>query len=104
MTTEIYGASDDLIEFGGDIHGEVSHIAGEDDRGTMIICSDNTLLNVKYGKDGRGIWTIILLRKGSLFESIDQCDDEDAERYSDTARFKDGLKWAYAAHEWESVR
>ena len=43
------------------------------------------------------------MNKGSLFERIDPCNDENASPYSDIAYFKDGLKWGYAATEWERI-
>ena len=99
MATEIYGASDDLIEFDGDVHGEVP---GGDDP-TLLMCSDGTFLTIKYGKEHLAIWSITLLREGSLFERIDLCLDGDADRYSDTAHFADGLEWAYSASKWKVV-
>jgi hypothetical protein len=105
MSTEIYGRSDDLVEFDGDVNGEVGCYATDDnDRGLLVVVSDGTLLEVKYGKQGRAIWAVTLVRKGSKFQRIDQCDDENAGRYSDVAVFDDGLKWAYAAREWEPVK
>jgi hypothetical protein len=108
MTTKIYGASDNLIEIESDskqgVGGEVSYYGTEDsDKGVLIICSDGTLLGVKYGKGGMGIWAVTLLNTGNLFEKIEPCTDEDAGIYSDVAYFKDGLKWAYAAKEWERM-
>lgn len=106
MATKIYGASDDLIEFEGDVHGEVGSY-GTDDReqGVLVICSDGTLLEVKYGKNGEGIWEVKQIKKGALLEKIDQCDDSEADPYSDVAHFKDGLKWAYACKgDWEKVK
>ena len=105
MPTRIYGASDDLIEFEGDVIGEVGGFARDDDeQGVLIVCSDGTILETKYGKGGMGIWEIKLLSKGSLFLRIEFCLDEDAEIYSDQAFFADGLKWAYAAEKWERVK
>ena len=106
MATEIYGRSDDLIEFQGDIVGEVGcyHGASNYENGVLVICSDGTLLEVKYGKGGRGIWQVTKLHEGTLFAGVEACEDEDADRYSDTARFRDGLKWAYAATKWGAVK
>jgi len=59
---------------------------------------------VKYGKNDAAIWGVVAIHKGALFDRIDTCEDEDAKRYSDTAHFRDGLKWAFAAKEWERVR
>jgi len=108
MATKIYGASDDLIEIESDrkqdVTGEIS-CYGTDDRekGVLIICSDQTLLEVKYGKADMGIWQVNLLNQGTLFINIDLCTDEDGDIYSDIAYFKDGLKWAYGAKEWERI-
>ena len=45
MATKIYGASDDLIEFAGDVTGEVGHFGTDNnEHGDLIICSDGTLL------------------------------------------------------------
>lgn len=102
MATEIYGASDDLIEFEGDFNGEVGfYSSGHDDKPALVMMSDGTLLSVQYNDEG--VWKITLVKKGSLFVRIDQCDDPEADRHSDTAHFKAGVKWAYAAKDWEKV-
>jgi hypothetical protein len=99
MATKVYGASDDLIEIEGDYRGEASHYS--DDESALLVMSDGTLLSALYGE--RGIWEIKLVRKGTLLDRIDQCDDEDADPHSDVAHFKDGIKWAYVAKEWSKV-
>lgn len=99
--TDIYGASDDLIEFSGDVSGEVGHSS---DEAALIVCSDGTLLTASYGKGDKGIWTIALLEKGRLFNRIDMCVDEHAEIHSDVAYFHPGLKWAYVAKKWERAQ
>lgn len=106
MATEIYGASDDLVEVDGDVRGEVGSFGtDDDDQGVLLMCSDGTVLEAKYGKDDKALWGVRLIEKGILFGRIDLCVDEDAKRHSDTARFKDGLKWVYAAKGgWERVR
>lgn len=104
MSTKIYGVSDDLIEFEGDVRGEVDcYGTDEKEHGVLIVCSDGTLLEVKYGKGGQAIWGVMLVTPGGLFTTIEHCTDEDANPHSDVAAFKDGLKWAYAATEWELV-
>lgn len=91
MTT-VYGASDDLIEFKGDVRGEVDHYS---DRAVKVTMSDGTELLVKYGKpDHGGVWWIRLKSAGPLFDRIDECFDEDAAIYSDVAHFRDGLTGA----------
>ena len=104
MTTRIYGSSDDLIEFDGDFRGEVGcYGTDERERGVLVVVDDGTLLEVKYGKGGAGIWGVSLLKRGGLFDRIDQCDDEEADPYSDVAWFRDGVKKAWAAKEREPV-
>jgi hypothetical protein len=106
MSTRVYGCSDDLIEFEGDVHGEVgNYCSDDDDPGALIAFSDGTLLAVRYGKPGNlAIWAISVIRKGDLFERIEECADEDATPYSDQAYFRAGLQWAYAATRWERVK
>jgi hypothetical protein len=102
--TKVYGASDDLVEFEGEFSGEVGCF-GTDDReqGVLVVVSDGTILEVKYGKGGAGIWEVKLMKAGGLFERIDPCTDEEDDPHSDAAIFRDGVKWAYAAKEWERV-
>ena len=103
--TKVYGASDDMIEFDGEVRGEVG-CYGTDDRehGVLVMFSDATVVEVKYGKNDAGIWEIKVLRKGALFDRIELCDDEDADPYSDVLYLKPGIKWAYAAtKDWEKV-
>lgn len=102
--TKIYGASDDLIEFEGDVSGEVGCYGTDDGKGVMVICSDGTILEVKYGKMDLGIWGIVAHKKGDLFDRIESCEDEDAQPHSDVVFFKTGLKSAYAATQWERVK
>lgn len=101
MTTKVYGASDDLIEFEGDVTGEADHYSDTDE--ALAICSDGTVLSLRYGKGGAGIWAITLVRKGHCFACIDLCDDEDAAVYSDMAYFREGLEWAYVARDWTGI-
>lgn len=91
--TMIYGASDDLIEFDGDVHGEVGGGADTEEEADLVACSDGTMLKVWYGDEG--IWRIRLLHSGTLLDRIDQCSDSDAKPHSDQAYFKPGLKCCY---------
>lgn len=101
--TKVYGASDDLVEFEGDVDGEVGGYGAED--GILVALSDGSLLTVKYGKphDG-GLWGISVVRKGDLFDRVEECTEETDAGHSDVAHFKKGLKWAYATTNWEKVR
>jgi len=100
MATKIYGASDDLLEIEGDV-GEEYGCYGTDDEhvteGLLVACSDGTVLTVKYGKGGMGVWGIVMHIKGHLFDRIDECNNPDADVYSDVAHFGDGLKWVRVA-------
>lgn len=63
--TIVYGSSDDLIEVeGGKCAGEVG-CYGTDNRehGVLLVFSDGTLLEVKYGKNDEGIWEVKLVKK-----------------------------------------
>ncbi len=103
--TKVYGASDDLIEFEGGIVGEVGCYGTDEDRhpGVLVVFSDGTVISVKYGKPGIAVWAITVLREGDCFESLETTVDEDADPYSDVARFGPGLKWAHAAKDWSRV-
>jgi hypothetical protein len=107
MSTRIYGASDDLIEFDGDVSGEVGCYSSREDkdRPALVICSDGTILTAIYGDaDNGGIWKFTVKHQGSLFDRMVICEDEDAEPHSDEALFHVGLKWAYVAKDWERAR
>ena len=98
MPTEVYGASDDLVEFDGDVYGEF----GCYDSSPLIVFSDGTVMVMRYGDSG--IWKADVFSEGKLFDRVDVCTDPDAKRYSDTVHFRDGLKWAYATSEFEKVK
>lgn len=103
--TKVYGTSDDLIEFEGEFTGEIGcYGTDEKEQGVLIFFNDNTILEIKYGKSGSGIWGITVVRKGSCFDRIEICCDEDVKPYSDIVYLKEGIKWAYAATEWERVK
>jgi hypothetical protein len=105
--TKIYGQSDDLIEFDGDVSGEVGYHGRYDSDaedgtigGDVILCSDGTLLRIVYGKPGKrngSIWGITVLHAGPLFERLEVCTDPAATPHSDVAHFKPGLKTAWVA-------
>lgn len=89
MTTKIYGCSDDLVEFRGDIEDEIGAYMAQ---GKGLLLSDGTVLECSYPKTpDLGVWGFKLVRTGRLFDRIEECNDEDAEVYSDVVYFKDGL-------------
>lgn len=89
MATKIYGCSDDLIEIRGDIDDEIGAYMAQ---GKGLLLSDGTVLECSYPKAPRlGVWGFNVLHAGSLLDRIEECNDEDAEVYSDVVYFKDGL-------------
>jgi len=106
MSTKVYGHSDDCVEVEGDVDGEVAYPrkTTQTYQGVLLAFSDGTFLEVKYHKAGIAVWGITVVKKGSLFDHIDYCTDEDDVNPSDVAYFKDGLQWAYAAWDWDRVK
>lgn len=99
--TRIYGASDDLIEIDGDVRGETDG----GDEPTTLMCSDGTVLVVRYGKpDLGGVWAVEVKEKGSLFDRLEICTDEEGNPYSDQAFFKEGIKWVRRGDTGEKVK
>lgn len=108
MGTRVYGASDDLLEFEGDLSGEVGCYGtdNDEDLGVLVAFSDGTVLSARYGKNGLALWGLSVFRKGDMFLRVDLCDDadEDADVYSDVVHFKDGKLKAWAGKNAEVVR
>lgn len=103
MTTKIYGDCDDLVEFEGDVYGEVTIYDAPAEKPALIFCSDGTLLEIHFANHGDSIWRIRALSSGSLLEEIEHCTDQDADPHSDIAHFANGLTWAYVAKDWEEA-
>lgn len=101
MPTQVFGHSDDLIEFRGDIYEEEPAAMGQP---TLLVFSDGTILSIVYGKSDLAVWAITTLVKGPLLNKIEVCLDEDADRYSDTAYFDDGLTWVKTANKWRHIK
>lgn len=102
MTTRIYGCSDDLIEFEGDITGEVGAY-GTKEKPVLLVVDDGTILRAAYGKPAGGVWHLELVRAGWLFDRIEVCTSE-ADSYSNVAYLRDGAKLAFACKQWERVQ
>lgn len=77
---KIYGESDDLIEIEGDKNFDE---IGCFDQTTTIWFSDNTVIEVNFGKDGKGIWEIKEIQGGHAPRKLIPCYDEYADIYSD---------------------
>ncbi len=101
--TRVFGQSDDNIYSEGEVDGQYTSYALDTDP-TMLIASDGTIFTIVYGKGDLGIWAIIVIKKGSLFDKFVICTDEDADIYSDIIYFKKGIKFIYACSEWEKIQ
>lgn len=92
--TEIYGASDDLIEFEGGYTGEACYCSTSKESPVAVFLSDGTVLEIHYSDSG--VWKIEVKEIGPLFNILRIETDSEAARYSDTCVMKPGIKWAYA--------
>ncbi len=101
----VSGASDDIVSLSGEIDDEISCYGTDDrDHGVLLVFSDGTILEVKYGKNDAGIWGVTAHRKGVLFDRIDECLEDGPDGYSDKAFLKPGVTSVYAAKEWERIK
>ena len=78
---KIYGTSDDLLEIEGAKYpfDEI----GCFDSIVKICFTDNTTIEVTYGKESLGIWKISFIKRGSATQTFIECKDENADVYSD---------------------
>lgn len=94
---KVYGYSDDVICIEGAAHPD--NEIGCYDEDVRLWFSDGTRAMVHYGKPGiGGVWSITLERRGTANPILTQCDDEDAEVYSDILEI-DALLTACEKHE-----
>ena len=77
----IYGASDDLVEIEGSEYQEDE--IGCYNSQVRIWFKDGTVILVGYPKEDTAVWWIKVENSGIGYWSITECDDEDAEIYSD---------------------
>ena len=88
----IHGASDDLIEIGGDIEEEFS----AEDEGYLFF-SDGTLFKISY--QSGGFWRINLFKEGTAkFSKVEGRDSEND--YSDKATLDGDIKWVGHGSQW----
>ena len=90
---KVYGASDDLVEIEGSEYpyDEI----GCYNTDVKIEFADDTVIQVHYGKDNdtKGIWAITVLNKGSAYQELFRCNDENAKIYSDIFLIGAEVKW-----------
>ena len=101
-STKIYGQSDDNVITEGEYYSQYSNYS-QAKKGFLIIVNDGTILKIKYGKEGLAVWSIIVLNKGKLFDTLVTCEDEDADIYSDIVFFSEGVKFMYACADYEKM-
>lgn len=81
---KIYGVSDDLIEFEGDIREE--SYASED--GNVVTLSNGVALRIRYNE--QGVWRITPI-SGAV--DVEQAPENDDLNYSDVATVHDTITW-----------
>lgn len=78
---KVYGYSDDIVC--------IEHIEGgctEIDcynKDVRICFEDGAAIRVGYPKDGSAVWWIEVEEEGCAYSTLQSCEDEDAELYSD---------------------
>ena len=94
--SKVYGASDDIVVI-EDSDGTRHEIAF--DYGVSAVAigfEDDTYIRIGYGKGSKGIWWIEIGETGSATYKLTQCDDEDAEIYSDVFEIaSEAVGWGY---------
>lgn len=78
---KVYGCSDDLVEIEGAEYpyDEV----GCFEKDVRIEFEDGTVIRVGYPKENLAVWWIEYERMGTASASFDECNDPDADIYSD---------------------
>ena len=91
--SKLYGYSDDVVV--------IEHIEGgctEIDcwnKDVSIQFDDGTVAHIGYGKGKKAIWWIGIVAIGSASYEITECDDEDAEIYSDILEIEaEAVSWS----------
>lgn len=108
MSIKLYGQSDDNIYAEGIINGQFSHYESHKDI-NEILCYTmsnekiNTVVIFYYSKPNKGIWGINVLKKGTDFDYIDFCEDEDADIYSDILYLNKNVDKIYCVHKWTHI-
>ena len=88
---KVYGYSDDNLVIDGAPYpaDEISCFYSV----VTVKFSDGTTINAKYEKDGKGIWEIKVIEKGNAPQKLTECNDENAEIYSDIFEIDADYVW-----------
>lgn len=95
---KVNGASDDLIEIGGDISEEFNPDA---DSPSYLGFSDGTLLQIEYTDDG--IWRIQPLRYGTAKYNKTEATAGDSDNYSDVVELDGEIRWVLCGDQWATT-
>lgn len=88
---KVYGYSDDNLVIEG-----APYPAGEIDcfdSTVEVRFSDGTRIEAGYEKDNKGIWWINVLEKGTAPQNLTECNDRDADIYSDIFEIDADYVW-----------
>lgn len=83
---KIYGASDDLVEIGGDIYDEFNPADTDD---FLLAFSDGTVLRGKYD----GVWRFVRHSTGSAAMEKVEAPEDDDDNYSDVVTLNGEIAW-----------
>ena len=92
---KIYGASDDLIEFEGDVDEEA--YAKED--GNVIALSNGAVFRIKYSDEG--VWRITPVFVTGT-STIEYGEEDSDNNYSDVVTVHEPIKWIVVGTEFRS--
>jgi hypothetical protein len=89
--TQVYGYSDDNLVIEGAPYpaDEISCY----NKVVDVRFSDGTLIRAGYPKEKAAIWWIKVFEKGTAKQALTECDDEDAEIYSDIFEIDADYVW-----------
>lgn len=79
--TKVFGCSDDLLEIEGSQYPDDE--IGCYDSEVVIAFVDGTVIRCGYGKPDLGVWYIKVEHQGEAAQTLNICEDEDADVYSD---------------------
>ena len=88
---KVYGYSDDNVDVDGAPY-PADEIDCYDSK-VQIRFSDGTLIEIEYGKNGLAIWKITILEKGMAKQILTECNDENADIYSDIFEIDADYVW-----------
>lgn len=94
---EVTGASDDLIEVGGDIREEFTY-QGNDESGDLLAFSDGTVLRVVYAQFGT--WRIMPVARGAADLHVEQEIEDEG---TDKATLNGDIRWVVHGQGYAKV-